>query len=136
MKHDNFTKPDDRDNVWEDLVVSILSVNQYSLTNTYSKIESLREMGIVNPKNLEKWKATEIVDFLRKGGCDRGEFMTNLFSERLASLGELISSRGIDICENILLSRDTKAITELLIPVNGIGPKVLKNFFFLRQLNS
>lgn len=135
MKSQNSAKPHDTDNVWEDLVVSILSVNQYTLNNTYSRIESLREVGLFNPKNLKEWNAAEINRRLHLAGCDRGAFMTNLFAERLAALGELIANRGIDTCENILLAGDTNAITDFLMPVKGIGSKVLKNLFALRKLN-
>lgn len=136
LNSSQFNKPDTAsDNVWEDLVVSILSVNQYKLQATYSKVESLRDVGIFNPNNLIKWTTEEIADCLRRGGCYRGDFMTTLFAERLADLGKLVTSRGIYECEQILLSGNKNLITELLMPVRGIGPKVLQNLFLLQQLS-
>jgi hypothetical protein len=122
------------DNPWEDLVISILSVNQYSLEHTYRAVDSLRKEGLFDPGCLMKWDQNEIVDQLKSAGCDRGAFMTNLFALRLANLGALITSRGIERCNAIISGRDTRAIEELLLPVNGIGPKVLTNFFFLRDI--
>jgi hypothetical protein len=60
--------------------------------------------------------------------------MTNLFAVRLAWLGMAVESRGIAVCTRILLSKDPAAISDLLLPINGIGPKALRNFFLLRGI--
>jgi hypothetical protein len=52
-----------------------------------------------------------------------------LFALRLANLGALIQSKGIDSCTKTISGRDTRVIEELLLPVNGIGPKVITNFY-------
>ena len=62
--------------------------------------------------------------------------MTNLFELRLCNLGILIERRGVELCTKILSSGDTKAIKELLLPVNGIEPKVIATFFFLREIRT
>ena len=123
-----------RDNPWEDLVLSILSVNQYSLEKTYSHIEGLRQEGLVEPENLKSWTREQIALRLRRAGFDRGFFMTDLFADRLASLGSFVSSRGIEGCEIVLTSTDLSNIAALLMPVKGIGPKVLENFFVMRGM--
>jgi hypothetical protein len=118
---------------WEDLVVSILSVNQYSLERTYQALEGLREQGLSDPHQLMRWGQAEIVDRLKVAGCDRGPFMTNLFALRLCNLGILIERRGLETCLKIISGRECRAIQELLLPVNGIGPKVIANFCLLRD---
>ena len=116
------------DDPWEDLVASILSVNQYPLELTYRSIEGLRKQGLVSPEKLRRWDQREIVEHLKSAGCDRGPFMTNLFAIRLANLGVLVESKGLEACTKIIAGRDAKAIEELLLPVNGIGPRVMANF--------
>lgn len=108
MNQQNLTTSYNTNNIWEDLVISILSVNQYTLNKTYLSIESLRQVEIFDPDNLMKWDINEIEQRLRQGGCERGSFMTNLFAERLAALGELIAAQSISKCEQVLLSRDKK----------------------------
>jgi len=81
-----------------------------------------------------RWEQDEIVRRLKSAGCDRGQFMTNLFALRLAALGKMIKVKGIDACTKIISGRDTRAIEELLLPVNGIGPMVLENFYVLRGI--
>lgn len=121
--------------VWEDLVVSILSVNQYTLQNTYKSFDSMKEMGLFDPQNLSSWNVQQIEHKLKSANCDRGLFMTNLFSIRLSEIGKLISVKGIIECERILSEGSDKDIQSLLLPVKGIGPKVLENFFLLRKVS-
>ena len=123
-----------QDPPWEDLVVSILAVNQYSLERTYGFLDALREKKVTDPLSLARWEPQEIENKLKASGCDRGLFMTKLFAERLSALGELIRTRGLDECEKILRSGDGHAIEGLLLPVKGIGPVVLRNFYSLREI--
>ncbi|MBD2135094.1 hypothetical protein H6F47_22415 [Sphaerospermopsis sp. FACHB-1094] len=134
MNQQNLQTKYNTNSVWEDLVISILSVNQYTLSKTYANTESMREIGLFNPENLKQWDIQEMNQRLRQGGCERGSFMTNLFAERLTALGILIANQGINNCEKILSSRDKKLITDFLMPVKGIGPKVIQNFFLLQEL--
>src|SRR5438105_10117470 len=111
--------PQASDSIWEDLVLSILSVNQYSLEKTYSALEGLRREGLFEPENLISWSSEEIAFRLKQGGCGRGVFMTALFGHRLSSLGHFLQSKGTKTCEEILRSGDSSAIQDLLLSVNG-----------------
>jgi len=122
------------DNPWEDLVISLLSVNQYSLEQTYRVIDTLRDQGLFNPSNLMNWNQLEIGQRMKLAGCDRGPFMTNLFAFRIVNLGDLIRSKGLADCTKIISFGNAGAVEELLLPVNGIGPKVIANFRLLREL--
>ena len=126
-KTDNFA-------AWEDLVVSILSVNNYSLEKTYCCINGLREQGLFSPENLIRWNPGEIGSRLKSAGYDRGRFMTGLFAQRLTALGMLIASTGPEVCTKIISSTDPTAIKALLLPVHGIGPRVIDNFCILREI--
>jgi hypothetical protein len=122
--------------LWEDLVLAILSVNQYSLEKTYLAVETLRREGLFDPQNLARWTSKEIGTRLRNGGYDRGGFMTWLFADRLESLGKFVESMGVEECEKVLLRGETNEVKRFLQPVNGIGPKVLANFFVLQNRSS
>jgi hypothetical protein len=119
--------------LWEDLVLAILSVNKYPLEKTYLAIDTLRREGLFQPQNLVRWSPEEIGNHLKRGGYDRGEFMTGQFASRLRSLGLFIKSAGVTECEQILRKGDTNAVKALLKPVKGIGPQVLINFSLLRN---
>ena len=130
------SRPSSDESLWADLVVSILSVNQYSLERTYSSLQALRQASLTDPSSLAGWQAEEIENKLKSSGCDRGPFMTRLFAQRLSALGELIRVKGLDECESIIGSSDLRAIESLLLPVKGIGPVVLRNFYALRDITS
>jgi hypothetical protein len=119
--------------VWEDLILAILSVNRYSLEKTYSAVDGLRSEGVFDPKKLVERTLEEITVHLRRGGYDRGEFLTKLFAMRLMSLAAFVERIGVEESEKILTSPDKRKIVEFLQPVNGIGSQVLNNFFALRQ---
>jgi endonuclease III-like uncharacterized protein len=118
--------------IWEDLILAILSTNNYSLEKTYSAIDTLRREKLFDPQNLVRWTSEEIRVRLRRGGYDRGDFMTRLFADRLASLGQFVKSVGVEECERVLQKGKTSEVSKLLLTVKGIGPKVLESFYLLR----
>ncbi len=123
----------DLDEIWNDLIVCILAVNQYSLEKAYGLSEKLREQGLLSPENLAALTVSQIAGKLQRSGYDRGVYLTHLIAERLASLGAFIRSTGVKECEALLKTKDKTSISSVLLAVHGIGPVVLKNFFALRK---
>jgi hypothetical protein len=119
---------------WGDLVVSILAVNRYPLERTYSSLDLFRQKGLADPMQLARLRPEDIADRLASAGYNRGRFMTSLFALRLCSLGVVAEKRGTEVCTKIISSTDREAIKELLFAVNGVGPRVLANFFILRGI--
>ena len=124
------------DDSWEDLVVSILAVNQYSLERAHGLLGELREQRLTDPKFLEQWEPEEVEKRLKATGFDRGPFMNRLFAGRLSGLGEMVRSKGIDTCTKVIGSRKPDEIAALLKDVKGIGPVVLRNYYVLRGFQS
>ena len=122
------------DDVWKDLVVSILSVNNYSLERAYSAVDRLRASGLFEPANLATWSVDEFVRRLKGADCNRGEFMTNLFATRFASLGHFIAQTGADQVARVLSSKNKSLIEKTRLPVKGIGPKVIENYCLLQDV--
>jgi hypothetical protein len=65
----------------------------------------------------------------------RGDYMTGLFGERLEALGEWIRQQGIEACTRLISGRNAHEIEKVLLPIKGIGPKVLSTFFLLREIS-
>src|SRR5437588_12378095 len=118
--------------VWEDLILAILSVNRYSLEKTYSAVDSLRREALFDPKKLAGWTLEDIAIRLRRGGYDRGDYLTKLLANRLMSLGVFVERVGIEKSERILTTYGKTEIGQFLQPVNGVGPPVPINFSVLR----
>jgi hypothetical protein len=125
---------DQTNKVWQDLVLSILAVNSYSLERAYSLAEHLMAEGMFDPNNLIKWDVAEISVRLNRAGYNRGPYMTGLFSKRLSGLGKFISRIGVSQVEKTLLSGDGANIKSTLATAPGIGPVVLRNLFALRAI--
>lgn len=70
---------------------------------------------------------------MKEAGYDRGG-VTWIISERLSALGKFSVSKGIIECEKVLLSRNKQKITEFLLPIKGIGNKVLESYFLLAEI--
>jgi hypothetical protein len=122
--------------VWEDLVLSMLSVNSWSLERVYPIRDSLRTEGLFDPLNLATSPREDIASRLERAGYNRGTFMTALLSLRLISLGFFVESRGFAGCAEVLASGDTGNVASLLSQVSGIGPKVISNFLLLRGIGN
>src|SRR5262245_11023392 len=118
-------------NVWSDLVIAILSVNNYPVEKTYSHARALEEFGLFDPDKLASLDQAKIAQALVKAGYSRGPFMTELFSARLVALGQFIASYGQSRCATVLRDGSRQAVSSLLSEVKGIGPTVLRNYFAL-----
>jgi 3-methyladenine DNA glycosylase/8-oxoguanine DNA glycosylase len=119
---------------WEALVLSILSVNGYPIEKTYSISDNLRKNGFFNPNKLAHYDFIDITRRIDSAGYKRGPFMTGLFSERLLALGKFAREQGIEFCTEIISGDNASKIEKFLLQVNGIGPKVLSNYFSLRGI--
>ena len=117
---------------WADLVLAILSVNNYPLDKTFALFEALSENGLFDPAMLAAIGQTEVAQRLGAAGYNRGGTMTAIFTDRLVSLGRLTSRVPIDECNAVLASGTRDEVSSLLSSVKGVGPKVLDNFFVLR----
>ena len=84
---------------WADLVIAILSVNNYPLDKTFGLFDRLAEAGLFDPAKLETWGLAEISRGLGAAGYDRGPTMTRIFAERLSGLGVFLATRGVQRCE-------------------------------------
>lgn len=115
---------------WADLVIAVLSVNNYPMTKVLNIFESLNANGLFDPCNFARWDRKKIARTLGSAGYDRGQVMTEIFTERLSSLGGLADELAVN--ERILREGTRAEVAELLKRVKGVGPKVLNNFFLLR----
>jgi hypothetical protein len=119
--------------LWEDLIISILSVNRYPLEKTYSILDALRAAGLTDPRELMAGTVEEVASDLCRAGYDRGKFMNKLVALRLISLGAHVEHVGIEESERVLTTGDAPHLSEFLRPVKGIGPFVIVNFLLLRR---
>ena len=119
--------------VLEDLVVAVLAVNNYSLEKAFSLVSAIRAEGLADLTKLSKWEVPEIAPRLSRAGYDRGVFLNTLIAQRLSSLGAYASELGFAVFEKKIRSSETDEVQTCLLPVKGVGPKVVENFLLLRE---
>ena len=134
MIDENSSAKPSADDPWEDVVVSMLSVNSYPVERTCRFVDGLREQGLFDPRRLETLDQAEIESRLKAGGYNRGEFMTSLFASRLVSLGQLVRYKGAATCSEALRAVSRCDVEQLLAPVKGVGPDVIRTFCILRGI--
>jgi hypothetical protein len=119
--------------LFEYLVIALLSVNNYPLDDTWHLRGNLRRAGICDPVQLTALTEEDIVRRLVSAGFDRGAFMNELLASRLRSVGTYIVSRGLGTVEKILRNGGESQVSALLLPAKGVGPIVIGNFLLLRN---
>lgn len=119
--------------IFQDLIISVLAVNNYSLDKAYRLCGRLRDLGLLDLSALSgnPLSAGEIRGMLIAAGYHRGEYIETLISERIERLFGVIRDRGsVDFL--LSLDCDSGLIGQRLSGLYGVGPRVVSNFVHLR----
>lgn len=116
-------------NPWANLVIAMLSLNNYPLEKTWKIYDRLETNGLFNPLNFASWRHEELFDKLISSNYDRGA-MTGIFVERLSTIAALVDD--VTANEQILANGTRQEIVNLLTRIKGVGPVVLNNYMLLR----
>lgn len=119
--------------LFEDLFIAVLSVNQYSIEKTWTKRDPLQSAGLLNPVTLSRVTIADIARLLKETGLDRGLFLTDLLAQRLSHVARFILDLGVPQAKQILASERREEIAAVFTKAKGIGPKVISNFGVLRN---
>lgn len=124
---------DDTSQVLENLIISVIAVNNCSLSEAYGlrdalAMEGLTKCSIFGNKIPD---AFTIKTFIIKGGYKRGDYVALLLGERIKRILETAKIRGFEEFLG-LLSTDEETATKELKQLYGVGPAVIKNFLGLQ----
>ena len=118
--------------VWEELIIAVLAVSQYPIEKVEPHRSAIREAGLFRVNDLAEESIGSLTNKLKKAGYDRGK-LTWQFADRLISLGKHVVERDQLLLEQQLSAGDERVVEATLIPIYGIGPKVVENFIELRR---
>ena len=96
------------EDILQDLVVSVLSVNNYPLCKGYQLCSRLRESGLSDLSVFigESPSNCEIRDKLLAAGYHRGEYIEDLISKRLERIIKFIKDEGcVNFCYHLPVIR-------------------------------
>jgi len=119
--------------VWTDVLISLLAIYGPSLEKVDSLVPAFRSAGLNSPSKVVQMSHEEIFSALTKSGYDRGNLL-GIFIPRIQAVAQAFEYMGWPQAEKILQSKDIQAIEKLLLPIKGVGPKVVNNFLLLRDL--
>jgi hypothetical protein len=118
-----------REIYYEDLIVSMLAVNSFSLEKVYRMREGLRAAGLFNPEIMRSIDHQESVRRLVNGGYDRGQTLNSIFASRLQEVAIFSNSGELNSAWEFIKIGDKEKVDEILLRIHGIGPAVLRNFW-------
>jgi hypothetical protein len=117
----------------ENIVLSMLAVNNYPLTKVYPLREGFRANGWLDPNKVSSWSHEEAVANLIAAGYDRGPGFNLRLADRLQELALYAREKGFDSLEKALKANDRTAVEKELLGIYGIGPAVVRNFWVLQE---
>ena len=117
-------------NIWANLVIAMLSLNNFPLDKTWKIFDQLNANGLFDPHNFAKWSYEELSQKLIASNYNRGA-MTGIFVERLLTISNLLDDMKSN--EQILANGPRQEIENILKRVKGIGPVVIDNFLIIRE---
>ena len=119
-----------------DLVVSVLSVNLWTIEKTFKIYDGLREEGLFDFDAVAALPETEVFARLERAGYTRGDFMVGMLAGRLRSVALALSGQGQEKLRQLVTAKDRKGVEALLQPIKGIGPSVIANYLALRGIGA
>lgn len=119
--------------LYENLVLAVLSVNSFPLEKVYRLREDLRKQGLFSPKVVVEWDHPTSISHLVSAGYDRGDTMNSIFASRLQELAMAANSGTLDPIWKNVLGGSRKNADEQMLRLHGVGPAVLRNFWTLQE---
>lgn len=117
-----------------DLVMAMLAVNQWRIEQSAAIFDSLKGEGLFDPKTILSKEHGELGESLRRAGYKKSAYVIDLLCDRLHDMALKFEGDGRRTFEMFCNNKDKAQLRELLLLINGVGPRVIENFFSLRGL--
>lgn len=119
------------DAMFEDLVLAVLAVNNFSLEKVFRYRAGLREQGVFEAKDMKDWSHETAFARLLASGYDRGPYYGTILASRLVELARFACSERYEEVRAAVAAGKHEEADAVLADVHGIGPAVLRNFWVL-----
>ena len=118
--------------VWEDLILAMLSVGGYPVDKVLIIRVVMKRVGLLDPHNLAAWDEARVTRELNSAGYSRG-LLIGMYAERLVATFRSLTAEHFAETQTILENGNPVKVSEVLLPQYGIGPKVVDIFLSLRH---
>lgn len=117
-----------------DLLTSIFAVAGWDIPRSSTFVAEINRLENSQLQNLFNKSDDAIAKLLITAGFNRGQKVLGIMTERLHALLRGLNE-DVQIKLSLAIQRgDSKEISEILLPINGIGPKVIDNFSSLQKI--
>ena len=125
-------------NVLVDLIASFISANGLPINAGYKLSKELIEAKVLHidpiDESIKCKNENEISDFLIKDNSyKRGDYVAKLVAKRIKKSNHQINSLGGVKFLETLNNSSPEEISSLLMPLYGVGPKLIEDFCLLSQ---
>jgi hypothetical protein len=117
----------------ENLLVALLSVNQWSVEKVYGLVEGFREAGLFDFDSVARLDEAELTRRLGTAGYNRGTYLTPMMASRVGSLAGVLKGGTVRKLADFIASGDRESAENILKLIDGVGPFVLRNFWLLQK---
>jgi endonuclease III-like uncharacterized protein len=121
------------DEIVADLIVALLTVNQWTVGQAAALLSSLRSNGLLDLSSIHRLSQDDIATRLAASGYQRGGFMCRLMADRIRCVAEALRAGTLETLLKCEQSDDRDGMTRCLLPLKGVGPQVVAVFLALRD---
>ena len=125
-------------NILVDLLASFISTNGVKIQTGYKLSKKIVTAKLIhieqNEESIKCREENEISDFLCKDNdYNRGDYVASLVAKRIKKSNHQINSLGGVKFLETLNNSNPEEISSLLMPLYGVGPKLIEDFCLLSQ---
>lgn len=117
----------------ENLLVALLSVNQWSVEKVYGLVDRFRNAGLFDFDSVACLDDAELTRRLGTAGYNRGTVLTPMMASRVRSVARILKGGTVRKLAEFIESGDTESAEDILRLIHGVGPYVLRNFWLLQK---
>jgi len=119
--------------VFTDVLLAMLAIYGPDLEKVDRLAPAFQQAGLTMPAKVVNMSHEELHTALVQSGYDRGKLL-GIFIPRIQAMALAFNQAGLSQVEHVLKGKDIQAIEKRLLPIKGIGPKVVHNYLLLRGL--
>ncbi len=121
------------DYIAENILISILAVNGWTVDRVCPLTERFRAVGLLDFATISGLSIEDIAERLARAGYARGDYMTLLLAARVVSLATALTAAELSRLKQCLVEGRTTDVSETLRGIKGVGPVVLETFWSLQH---
>jgi hypothetical protein len=121
------------DNIAENILISLLAVNGWTVDRVFPLTERFRAVGLLDFAAVSGLQVEGIAERLARAGYARGEYMNLLLASRVLSMATALSLTELERLKQYLLESRADEVSSTLRGIKGVGPVVLETFWGLQN---